>query len=503
MANHYDNVDAQQSESAEEGHPVNDSSLRNSEEGEDKEEEENHLQTLPNHLRSIASLTGPIILSEIFQNALPIVDIAFVGRLTSKEELAAAALATVWFNLWNATMLGFCTAVDTLLSQSYGADKLRMFAIWTGNSLVIVSLVSLIVGGLVALCDPMMVLFGQDPALAYAAGQFSYRLLPGLLPYYVFKVLVKHLQAQNILVPGAFIGLVANAINVVFNWLFISRLNMGLNGAPIATTMTRVLELILILFYFYWHKSGKLAKTWPSFQVQNFNRETITIFLKMAITSALSFTAEAWSFEITTILAGLLGTVALDAHIVTLSVATFIYLSFPFAIGLATSIRVGQLIGEGKVEDAKRSSIVSFILTLIVQILLIIGLLIANEEITSLFSNDEEVTNLMKELIPLSCIFMLGDAIQSNIGGVFRGLGQPKLLLLLNVIGFWILALPSGAVLTFPLNVGVKGLWLGMTVGIYSSSLVGLVLLKFKVDWNNEAKLAQERITSANNNNQG
>lgn len=450
------------------------------------------------HLSQILKITGPIILSEIFQNTLPIVDIAFVGRLTSKEDLAAAALATVWFNLWNSTMLGFCTAIDTLLAQSYGAREYEAFAMWSGNGIIIVSVVSILVGGLISLCHPMMIAFGQDPALAAAAGQFSYRLLPGLLPYYIFKVLIKHLQTQNILLPGAFIGLFANFFNVFANWFFIARLGMGLNGAPIATTLTRIIELIMVIIYFYWTKSTSLAKTWPSISIKNLKRDSVQTFMKLAISSALSFTAEAWSFEITTILAGLLGTVSLDAHIITLSIATFIYLSFPFAIGVATSIRVGQLIGEESARDAQRSCIVSFLLTFAVQGILIIILWPISNILGDLFSTDEEVSDLISQLIPLSCIFMMGDAIQSNAGGALRGLGEQRLLFILNVIGFWILAIPSGSLLTFVAKVGVSGLWWGMTIGIYSSSLLGFLLLRFYIDWELATEVAKRRIAVGN-----
>ncbi len=450
------------------------------------------------HLSQILQITGPIILSEIFQNTLPIVDIAFVGRLTGKEELAAAALATVWFNLWNSTMLGFCTAIDTLLAQSYGAQEFATFSMWSGNGIIIVSLVTILIGGLIALCDPVMVAFGQDPTLAAAAGQFSYRLLPGLLPYYIFKVLVKHLQTQNILIPGALIGLFANIFNVFANWFLISYLDMGLNGAPIATTLTRFIELIMVLFYFYWKKSSTLEKTWPSISIQNLQRDSVVTFMKLAISSALSFTAEAWSFEITTILAGLLGTIPLDAHIITLSISTFIYLSFPFAIGIATSIKVGQLIGDKNVKDAQRSCIVSFLLTFCVQGLLIIILWPTSDLLGDLFSKDEDVSQLTSQLIPLSCIFMMGDAIQSNAGGALRGLGEQRLLLALNVIGFWLLAIPAGALLTFVAGVGVTGLWLGMTIGIYSSATLGFLLLRFYIDWERATVVAEERIATGN-----
>ena len=117
------------------------------------------------HMIDVSKLTYPIILSEIFQNSLPVVDVAFVGQL-GKNELAAAALATVWFDLWHSAMIGFLTATDTFLSQCYGANELDKYAIWTGNSIVITFLTTIFVSGAVALCAPCMKLFGQDPDLS-------------------------------------------------------------------------------------------------------------------------------------------------------------------------------------------------------------------------------------------------------------------------------------------------------------------------------------------------
>jgi MATE family multidrug resistance protein len=456
--------------------------------------------TFRQHSREILNLTLPIIASEIFQNTLPIVDLIFVGRL-GKDELAAAALATVWFNLWDATMLGFCTAIDTLLSQAYGADQFDIFAMWTGNSMIVVMCMTVLMAGLVALCSPIMILFGQDPNLSAAAGQFSYRLIPGLFPYYAFKVLVKHLQTQDILLPGIMIGLVANGINVFANWFLIFAIDMGLDGAPVATTLTRFIEFILIAAYFFWKRDTVLAKTWPTFapgRMLQRNEGKVTVlstFMRLAGSGAMSFSAEAWSFEVTTILAGLLGTVALDAHIITLSIATFLYLSFPFAISIAVSIKVGQLIGEDRPEDARRSSLVSFVLTVIVQATLIIIVLPSSEALGRIFSSNEDVSQLVAELLPLSCIFMMGDCFHSTTGGVMRGLGRQKLVFLLNVVGFWILAVPIGALLTFVAGIGVKGLWWGMSIGIYSSALIGLTWLKFRIGWKKETAKAQQRIS--------
>lgn len=446
------------------------------------------------HLKDVVAITYPIILSEIFQNTLPVMDIAFVGQL-SKQDLAATALATVWFNLWNASMMGFMTAIDTLLAQSYGAGQHETFQIWTGSSLVIVFGATILISGLVALCGPAMHLFGQEPDLADAAGEFSYRLIPGLFPYYLFKVYTKYLQTQNKLAPGVYIGILANGMNALFNWLLIFEFGWGLSGAPWATTLTRAVELLMVGVYLLCSKK-RFESTWPKFSRKNFHYANLKPFWTLAVSGALSITAEAWSFEITTILAGLLGVIALDAHIITLSVATFIFLSFPFAIGIAASIRVGQLIGEQRARDAQRSSHASFLLSGVVQFILSIAMLVCRDLVGDLFSNDADVANLVSVLVPISCIFMMGDAIQATIGGVLRGLGRQKLVLLLNILGFWVCAVPIGSILTFVVGMGVNGLWWGFNIGIYASAAVGIWFLKVRVDWEQETKKAVVRMST-------
>lgn len=444
--------------------------------------------TYREHIANITTVALPIMLSEIFQNTMPVVDIAFVGNLPNKDDLAAAALATVWFNLWNTTMTGFMTAIDTLLSQSFGGGDLDSFAMWTATSMVIVILTTcFVVVPIVAIVKPLMILFGQDPNLSEEAGQFSYRLLFGLPPLYAFKLLCKYLQTQNIIAPTIYIGLISNGFNVFANWLLIYEMNYGLYGAPIATSITRWFQLFLLGIYIFWNKNKLLKDTFPSMKLVKLQKDIWSMLLKFAISGAFSISAEAWSFEITTILAGLIDTISLDAHIITMTISTFIFLSFPFAIGIATSIRVGQLIGEGKPTDAKKLCFISYGMNISLQIVMIGFVLGFKKELGKVFSSNYEISALVTKLLPLMCIFMLGDAVQANTGGALRGLGRQKLVFQLNILGFWCLAIPVGALLTFVAKIGVAGLWWGFTVGIYSSGIIGLLLLRLKIDWKKEA----------------
>jgi MATE family multidrug resistance protein len=157
---------------------------------------------------------------------------------------------------------------------------------------------------------------------------------------------------------------------------------------------------------------------------------------------------------------------------------------------------VGQLIGEQRAEDARRSSHASFLFSGIIQTVLTVILLLCKDVLGHLFSKDEEVATLVSELIPISCLFMMGDAIQATIGGVFRGLGRQKFVLWLNILAFWVCAVPIGAVLTFVEGVGVAGLWWGFNIGIFASSAVGIWFLRMRVDWTLEAIRAMKRLST-------
>ena len=64
-------------------------------------------------------------------------------------------------------------------------------------------------------------------------------------------------------------------------------------------------------------------------------------------TGALMLGLEAWSFELSTMLASYLGTTSLDAHAIVLNIIAFTFVSCPLALSIASSIRVGHLLGSG------------------------------------------------------------------------------------------------------------------------------------------------------------
>lgn len=155
--------------------------------------------------------------------------------------------------------------------------------------MVIIFCSTIVASGAMSLCGPFMYLISSDPALAKGAGMYALRLIPGLLPYFMFKVLCKYLQTQHILGPSMWIGLMANGMNVLFNWALIYRADLGVVGSPWATSLTRALEAVMICAYIITKRNSLLKQTWPVVSCRNLSSEQLYPFMHIGLPGALAF----------------------------------------------------------------------------------------------------------------------------------------------------------------------------------------------------------------------
>jgi MATE family multidrug resistance protein len=77
-------------------------------------------------------------------------------------------------------------------------------------------------------------------------------------------------------------------------------------------------------------------------------------------------------------------------------------------------------------------------------------------------------------LLWVAAAFQIFDGIQTVSTGALRGLGETRVPMLANLVGYWVLGLPLGLILCFVLKWGIYGLWIGLTLAlvIIASSLL-------------------------------
>ena len=442
-------------------------------------------------LGALIRLTLPIMVSSMLGFLMSIVDLWYVGHLGT-HELAAAAVGNLFFNTLQHPVFGCATALDTLLAQAYGASQLEAYGIHTQTGLFALLAMCLPYVAILLAAEPILLMVRVEPALAKSAAEFCIHLAPGVPPYFVFTALTKFLQAQSILLPSVAIGFAANLLNALGNYLLIHPMGLGFRGAPVATSISRWVQCALLCAYLV-ARRRKLAPTLPPRRVawrQLPSRSKH--FLRLGAPGALMMGLEAWFFEVSTLLASFLGTVALDAHVVMLNVCAFTFLAFPFAVGIAASIRVGHTLGANQPAIASTTARVTFVLILTFMSSLAVVKVACRHVIGLIFSSDPEVVSTVASIVFIAALFQISDGVQAACAGVLRGMGRQSTVAWLNLVGFWVLGLPIGASLTFGAGLGLDGLWWGMAVGLTSTAVAGAATLS-RTDWQLEATKARRR----------
>ncbi len=200
---------------------------------------------------------------------------------------------------------------------------------------------------------------------------------------------------------------------------------------------------------------------------------------RLGIPIGIQFFLEFGVFGAIGILMGFLGTIPMASHQVAINLAS---VTFMMAVGVtqATTVLVGQAVGAGDSERARRSAgagllIAGTVMALNGAIFLSIPGLLAR-----LYTPDPEVWGLAATLIPVAGVFQIFDGLQAVGSGVLRGVGDTLAPMIVNLVGFWLIGLPISVYLAFPGGLGPLGLWWGMAAGLAAVALFLLIRVRIR-----------------------
>ena len=436
----------------------------------------------------LAKASVPVMLAYMLQNSLQTVSVLVVGRL-SAEALATAAfsymfaMASGWL-----VALGGTTAIDTLASSSFtGTTDKGSLGVLLQRGFVVLSGFYAVVAVVWLFSEPLFRALGQDEAICVQSARFLQLLLPGGLGYVWFECLKKFLQAQGLYRPGTYVLMVTSPLNALLNYLFVYRFGFGLDGAPIATGIAYWASFGLLVLYTAFVQGHEC---WNGFALRQ-ACSNIGPFARLAFLGVVHVGTEWWAFEIVALAAGRLGTLALAAQSVIMTMDQIIN-TIPFGLGVAASARLGNLLGARDSEGARRSAHAAAMLSVVFGTALLITLMACRHLIGSLFSDDADVIELVAEVMPYVALFQIADGLNGSCGGALRGMGRQWIGALVNSISYYGGALPGGIYLAFH-GWGLAGLWMGQCVAL---SLVGLFewLIVGASDWEGEVKRAFDRL---------
>ncbi len=422
--------------------------------------------------RTLLRLAWPVVLGQLGITLMGVVDIAMVGTL-GEVPLSGLAAGNMWSFATIIPGLALMMGLDPLFAQAHGAGEARVM----GRTLVRATILALLITPLFIWvhlrAETGLTLLDQPPEAIGIAAEYCAVLaisIPGML---MFQVLRQYLLAMGRMGLPTIAVIVANAVNVLLNWLLISGHwgfpALGAVGCGWATTAVRFV-LPVVLLALAWPEVRSRLPAWEGLLSP---RLIWDLFLK-ALPVSGQMTLEVWAFNAVGVLMGWLGTAALAGHALALNLSVISWMII-FGLAAAASTRVGNLIGAGK--PWLPTAWISVALSLLVMGISATILALFPEALAHLYTGDPAVIAVAVTLIPLAAIYQLFDGVQGVIAGVLRGAGDVRVPALLALTSFWGIGLPAAWWLGIERQGGPQGIWWGLVLALVSVSILLLLRL--------------------------
>ncbi|MFD1737226.1 MATE family efflux transporter [Bacillus salitolerans] len=422
----------------------------------------------------------PILITQLGLFAMNFLDIMMSGRAGSNDIAGVAIGSSLWVPVFTG-LSGILLATTPIIAQLIGADNRKAipFTVVQGIYLSIVIVIIILISG-AATIKPLLNMMNLEEPVREIAFYYLKALAYGMIPLFVYTVLRCFMDALGETRVTMIVTLLSLPINALFNYLLIFGKfgfpRLGGVGAGYATAITYWCILAITVWIAHKRQPFSQFHVFKTFYKISFTKWKELLFIGVPIGLAIFF--ETSIFSAVTLLMSQYDTITIAAHQIALNFASFLYM-IPLSISMALTICVGFEVGGKRTNDAKQYSYLGIGTAIGMAIVTGIILLLFPSTIAAIYSTDSQVISLAKHFLFYAIFFQLSDAIGAPIQGALRGYKDVNVTLVLSLISFWVIGLPSGYLLAQFTSLGAFGYWIGLSLGLTVGALLLFIRLRF------------------------
>ena len=412
--------------------------------------------------RALWTLAVPVIMTNGAMMSLGVVDMIMVGRL-GPTAIASLSVSVTWMFAIGVFGRNIPAGVEPLVSQAAGEKQTEIRAELFQHLLRLMVIVLIPQAFFYLNAESSLLVFGQQPEVASLAGSYCAILALAVPAELSFVYAMRFFQAMERVQSATISVIVANILNVLANYIFIFRLDLGVVGSAWATCVSTYGMCFILL----WRLRAEIRTFCAKYYT--YSSEILHRIWKLGWPTGLQFSLEVWGFVLSVLFAGWIGTESQAAHAVVLNIASVCFM-FPLGLSVAAATRVGKMIGTGG--DWKNAIWQAFLTMLLVEGCLIVLLVAGADWWPRIYTDDPALMEIVVPLVYLCACFQVFDGSQVVGLGILRGMGDVRVPLIFHLVAYWMIGMPLALFLAFTIGYGVPGIWIGLSTALAVISIL-------------------------------
>ena len=422
---------------------------------------------------SLLKLAAPLIANNLAIAGIQVTDALMSSQLGSIELAAVAVGGSIWFLIFQAYN-GLMMALSPIVARIFGERKEQMIGRYTRQACLMSLIIGVTIVIIIKLSLPLLLeIVGIDIEFRYLVVEFLDAIIygaPGIFLFLVFRYTTEGIGFTR---PVMYSSIIALILNILLNYILIfgnfGAPKLGVLGCGLASAISMWLVFIYLSSYFYLNKRYKKLMIFE--RASAFRGKIMREILKLGIPISISVTAEAGLFSAVSIMIGTLGAIITSANQIALNVITVTFM-VPLAISAATTVKVGQSLGEADRAKARDYALTGVFICGLFMLISSCILLLLRGSIIDIYTGNIEIKDLAMSLLLVAAVFQIVDGIQIGAAGALRGYKDTKIPMIVNLFSYWVLAFPLSYLLGIVYRLPPSYIWLGFVLGLSVAAIL-------------------------------
>lgn len=425
--------------------------------------------------KNALKISIPIAIQNLITFSVSMADTIMVGSL-GEINLSATAIANHLQFILIVMIFGVGGGASVMASQYYG--KKDIDSIHKVMSIMYrVCILFTIIFILAAIFVPyqFMNIFTTDKQVIIQGVKYLRIIAISYIFYSITNCTISVLRSVKTVKISLVVYSISLLVNIFFNWILIfgkfGIKPMGIQGAAIATVMSRLTEFIIVFIFITRFEKKICLKLKNLIKI---DKVMVKNFTKISMPIILNELFWAIGSSMISIIVGRMGREVVAANSINNVTNQFATL-FIFGLSSASSVIIGNTIGEGDYEKVKEYANTICVLSFIMGIISAIIILLLRPIMVNFYNVSDNTKQIAKQIMISTAILSVFKSSSSNIMmGILRGGGDNKFVFVSEMIFMWLISIPFGFLSAFVLKLPIFAVFFIIRSDEILKSIVGL-----------------------------